>query len=75
MRAQIFECPTNITLAWHRNFPENCNDLVTLYYAMSGFNIASDIAIFVLPLPTMMALQINPKKRSPCPRASARNAC
>lgn len=64
---QIFECPKDISRAWHIEFPTGCNDLASLYYAMAGFNIGSDIAIFILPLPTLMGLHINRKKRSSYP--------
>ncbi|CCX15248.1 Similar to hypothetical protein [Tuber melanosporum Mel28]; acc. no. XP_002841286 [Pyronema omphalodes CBS 100304] len=59
----MFECPEDITRAWAITFPQGCNNLVTVYYAMAAFNIFTDILIFILPLPTVMSLQVNKRKR------------
>ncbi|KAA8911393.1 hypothetical protein FN846DRAFT_792269 [Sphaerosporella brunnea] len=59
----IFECPGDISRAWHPSFPQGCNNLVIVYYAMAAFNITTDILIFLLPLPTVLALQVNNRKR------------
>jgi hypothetical protein len=58
-----FECPKNPTLAWAPTFPEGCNNLVPVYYAQAGFNIFSDIVILVLPLPSLIRLQVSKRKR------------
>ncbi|RPB06159.1 hypothetical protein L873DRAFT_1839613 [Choiromyces venosus 120613-1] len=57
------ECPKDPTLAWALTFPRGCNNLVSVYYAQAGFNIFSDIVILVLPLPSLLRLQVNKRKR------------
>ena len=59
-----FECK-NPSDAWNpATWPRGCRDLVPIYYGQAGFNIASDIVILVLPIPTLLKLQINKTKRS-----------
>lgn len=60
---QVFECPKDPSRAWAPTFPQGCNDLVVVYYAMASFNILSDIVILLLPLPSLMKLQVNKRKR------------
>ncbi|KAF8053884.1 hypothetical protein FPV67DRAFT_1443036 [Lyophyllum atratum] len=60
----VFECPDDITRAWKPEFPQGCNNLVIVYYAMAAFNITTDILIFLLPMPTVFALQVNARKRT-----------
>lgn len=58
-----FECdiPSN---AWNpKTWPRGCRDLVPIYYGQAGFNIGSDIVILLLPIPTLLKLQINKTKR------------
>lgn len=58
-----FECkkPSD---AWNpATWPKGCRDLVPIYYGQAGFNIASDIVILILPIPTLLNLQINKTKR------------
>ncbi|RPB15314.1 hypothetical protein P167DRAFT_533503, partial [Morchella conica CCBAS932] len=59
----VFECPKDPSRAWAPTFPQGCNDLVVVYYAMASFNILSDIVILLLPLPSLMKLQVNKRKR------------
>ncbi|CUS09777.1 unnamed protein product [Tuber aestivum] len=59
----VFECPKDPSRAWSRGFPSGCNDLVAVYYFMAAFNIISDIVILVLPMPSLLRLQINRRKR------------
>ncbi|KAH8150901.1 uncharacterized protein LAJ45_05083 [Morchella importuna] len=58
-----FECPKKPSLAWAPTFPMGCNNLVPVYYAQAGFNILSDIVILLLPLPSLLRLQVNKRKR------------
>jgi len=58
-----FECPKNPTLAWAPTFPKGCNNLVPVYYAQAAFNIFSDVVILVLPLPSLIKLQVSNRKR------------
>ncbi|CAZ85477.1 unnamed protein product [Tuber melanosporum] len=60
----VFECPKNPSKAWSPGFPAGCNDLVVVYYIMASFNILSDIVILILPLPTLVRLQTNRRKRA-----------
>ncbi|KAI5795795.1 hypothetical protein EDC01DRAFT_614515 [Geopyxis carbonaria] len=60
----IFECPADVSRAWHPSFPRGCNNLVAVYYGMAAFNIISDVVILLLPLPTVLALQVNRRKRA-----------
>jgi hypothetical protein len=60
----MFECPDDISRAWKPTFPQGCNDLVVVYYSMAAFNITTDLLIFLLPLPTVLALQVNSRKRA-----------
>lgn len=58
-----FECkkPSD---AWNpATWPRGCRDLVPIYYGQAGFNILSDIVILLLPIPTLLKLQINRTKR------------
>ncbi|PWW79825.1 hypothetical protein C7212DRAFT_157847, partial [Tuber magnatum] len=59
-----FECPKDPTLAWAPTFPKDCNNLVPVYYAQAGFNIFSDVVILVLPLPSLIRLQVSKRKRT-----------
>ncbi|KAI5842478.1 hypothetical protein DFP73DRAFT_553761 [Morchella snyderi] len=59
----VFECPKDPSRAWAPTFPQGCNDLVVVYYVMASFNILSDIVILLLPLPSLMKLQVNKRKR------------
>ncbi|CUS06728.1 unnamed protein product [Tuber aestivum] len=58
-----FECPKDPTLAWAPTFPKGCNNLVPVYYAQAGFNIFSDLVILVLPLPSLIRLQVSKRRR------------
>lgn len=40
-----------------------CNDLHPIYFGQAGFNIASDLAILVLPMPILWTLQMKRQKR------------
>lgn len=58
-----FECPKDPSRAWSPLWPSGCNNLVIVYYSMATFNIVSDIVILLLPIPMVLSLQINNRKR------------
>lgn len=41
----------------------SCTDLHHIYYGQAGFNIASDLAILILPMPVVWNLQMKQQKR------------
>ncbi|RPB03286.1 hypothetical protein L873DRAFT_1826348 [Choiromyces venosus 120613-1] len=61
----IFECPKDPSRAWAADFPKGCDNVVDVhYFMMAPFNILSDIVILLLPLPSLLGLQINKRKRA-----------
>ena len=58
---KAFQCPKNLKLSWSGVFPKpkGCYDLIPVTYAASAINIATDIVIFLLPLPSLLSLQLN----------------
>lgn len=64
-REKAFECPRKPSMAWSPTaFPKECNNLVPVYYAQAGFNILTDIVILLLPVPSLLKLQVNRSKKS-----------
>lgn len=64
-REKAFECPQEPSMAWSPTaFPKQCNNLVPVYYAQAGFNILTDIVILLLPVPSLLKLQVNKSKKS-----------
>lgn len=64
-REKAFECPREPNMAWSPTaFPKQCNNLVPVYYAQAGFNILTDIVILLLPVPSLLKLQVNRSKKS-----------
>lgn len=61
-----FECD-NPSDAWSTEIllqaDGSCHDLNTIYFGQAGFNIASDLAILVLPIPVVWNLQMKRQKR------------
>ncbi|KAI5803489.1 hypothetical protein DFH27DRAFT_50513 [Peziza echinospora] len=57
-----FECKTPSD-AWATTWPKGCHDLVPIYYGQAGFNIFSDIVILILPIPTLLSLQVSKTKK------------
>lgn len=58
-----FEC-TKPSDAWNPlAWPHGCRDLVPIYYGQAWLNIVSDIIILLLPVPTLLNLQITQAKR------------
>ncbi|KAK6535647.1 hypothetical protein TWF694_002102 [Orbilia ellipsospora] len=58
----VFECP-NPKDAWGPTFPTGCMNLSILYYATASGNILTDIVILVLPIPVLLSVQIQKRKR------------
>ncbi|KAJ4245513.1 hypothetical protein NW762_014022 [Fusarium torreyae] len=47
---------------WDRTISGKCLDQLVIWYVMAGFNLATDLAIFCIPLPVVRSLQL-PKKQ------------
>ncbi|KAF3910222.1 hypothetical protein ABW21_db0203180 [Orbilia brochopaga] len=60
--AHVFECPSPST-AWSLKFPQECVNLPALYYSAASINIASDLAILLLPIPVLCKLEINRRRK------------
>ncbi|EPS40763.1 hypothetical protein H072_5350 [Dactylellina haptotyla CBS 200.50] len=58
----VFECP-NPSTAWSLTFPTGCMNLSVLYYATASGNILTDIVILILPIPVLLTVQIQKRKR------------
>ncbi|KAL9619442.1 MAG: hypothetical protein Q9160_005953 [Pyrenula sp. 1 TL-2023] len=48
---------------WDKSIPGHCGDYMIYYRCVSVPNIVTDLAILVLPLPTLYKLQISPAKK------------
>jgi len=55
--AIIFTC-VPVRSAWDYSVKGKCYTVADFHYAFSGFNIATDILLCVLPIPTLWALQM-----------------
>ena len=53
----IFEC-TPIAKAYEKSLPGHCIDSGTFFFTNAGFNIATDVAIMVLPIPVIKSLHL-----------------
>ena len=60
---KIFQCPKDPKLAWARTYPQGCYRLLPVNYVQAAINITSDVVIFLLPLPSLLSLQLNKKSR------------
>ncbi|KUI58930.1 hypothetical protein VP1G_06207 [Cytospora mali] len=64
---QIFQCtPASATWeSWQGNYPVpyQCFDVNALVYAAAGFSIAQDIVILVIPLPPLLNLNTNWRRK------------
>ncbi|KAF3935573.1 hypothetical protein ABW19_dt0203386 [Dactylella cylindrospora] len=58
----MFECPKP-SMSWSVTFPTGCMNLSVLYYTSASINILTDILILVLPIPVLMTLQIQKRKK------------
>ena len=43
--------------------PTNCIPIIQVTTAIGGLNIATDLIIFIMPLPVIYRLQLNPKQK------------
>ncbi|KAH6988351.1 hypothetical protein EDB80DRAFT_654432 [Ilyonectria destructans] len=48
---------------WDSTIPGQCLDSLTIWYVLAGFNLATDLAIFFLPLPVIRSLQLPQKQK------------
>lgn len=48
---------------WDSTIPGQCLDSLTIWYVLAGFNLATDLAIFCLPLPVIRSLQLPRKQK------------
>ncbi|KAF3165567.1 hypothetical protein TWF106_006195 [Orbilia oligospora] len=58
----MFECPKP-SMSWSVTFPTGCMNLSVLYYTSASINILTDILILCLPIPVLMTIQIQKRKR------------
>ncbi|KAM5383492.1 hypothetical protein ACJZ2D_001941 [Fusarium nematophilum] len=48
---------------WNSTLPGRCLNSLIIWYVMAGFNLATDVAIFCLPLPMIRSLQLPRKQK------------
>ncbi|KAH7123202.1 hypothetical protein EDB81DRAFT_665771 [Dactylonectria macrodidyma] len=48
---------------WDSTIPGQCLNSLIIWYVMAGFNLATDVAIFCLPLPMIRSLQLPQKQK------------
>lgn len=58
----IFEC-TPIRKAYEPSVPGKCLNLLTFFYVSFGLKLATDIVIFVMPLPTIFRTKMSRGKK------------
>lgn len=58
----IFGC-TPITKYWNIDEPGHCIVLVQADYAYGSMNVASDVLMFLLPLPMVWQLRLSPREK------------
>ena len=67
-------CPKDPKRALGPMFPKGCLNLQLVSYPQVAINIVTDVAIFVLPLPTILSLSLSKKDQSmlfeKCPAGS-----
>ena len=61
---KVFQCPKDPKLAWAATYPKGCRENKVVGYAAAALNISTDIVIFLLPLPSILNLQLNKKNQS-----------
>ncbi|KUJ24255.1 uncharacterized protein LY89DRAFT_663009 [Mollisia scopiformis] len=61
--AIIFTC-VPVSAAWDYNLKGHCYPIVNFFYASSAFNIATDVLLCVLPIPTLWALKLPKPQRT-----------
>jgi hypothetical protein len=53
----ILQCRP-IQSAWNPTVPGHCLNMILFYYVSFGIKLATDIAIFVLPIPPLLRLRV-----------------
>lgn len=59
--ASIFSCQP-IHKFWDLTAPGHCINLEAFWFSFSAFNIVTDIAVLILPIPVLVGLQL-PKRQ------------
>ncbi|KAM0428185.1 hypothetical protein ACHAPT_007086 [Fusarium lateritium] len=59
----IFQC-IPIDSIWNRNLEAKCLNLTAIGYAGGVFSIVEDIAIFIMPIPELLKLQLGARKKA-----------
>lgn len=63
LQSAIFQC-IPISAAWNlETFPKGCWNMMIMNFFTSTMNTFLDIVIFVLPIPTIVKLQMEKKKK------------
>lgn len=62
-REKAFECGSNVSQAWDPTFPTGCVSLPATYFSTAAINIATDLVILVMPIPPLLGLHMNARKR------------
>ena len=58
----IFEC-TPVQKSWQKTLPGTCINTATFFFVNAGFNIATDVAIMLLPVPVIYSLHLPMRQR------------
>ena len=56
-------CAPHVGESWDIASVGDCNDLAEWYVIQAALIVALDLYIFILPLPTIMQLQMPPRRR------------
>ncbi|KAF5679397.1 integral membrane protein [Fusarium heterosporum] len=48
---------------WDSTLPGRCLDFLTLWYVMAGFNLVTDLGVFLIPLPVIKSLNLPMKQK------------
>lgn len=49
---------TPVESFWNRAVPGRCMNFKTVWYVMAGVNVATDFALFIMPIPVVSSLQL-----------------
>ena len=55
--ATIFQC-TPVQKVWIKTLPGTCTNTTAFFYTNAAFNIVTDIAIILLPVPIVVSLHL-----------------
>ena len=58
----VFEC-TPVRKSWQKSIPGTCINTATFFFVNAGFNIATDVAIMVLPIPVIYSLHLPTRQK------------